>query len=198
MMSIMVAFWLFVALFTIIGALRGWAKELLVIFSVILALFIIYILTEYLGFVKPFGMDPLTADMVSIQGGSVFTTLAPETQEFLKTQFWIRAVLVLVLAFFGYQTPALASFLNKKSRSDQVQDMLFGGILGAINGYMILGTLWSYMHSAYYLFESILPPEAEDVAWDLVQYFPPEVIGSDVGLFLAIGISFLFVLVVFI
>ena len=39
MISILSAFWMFVILFGLIGAMRGWAKELLVVFSVVLALF---------------------------------------------------------------------------------------------------------------------------------------------------------------
>jgi|GEM_PF-6848346 len=39
MVSIFFFFWLLVVLFGVIGAMRGWAKEILVSFSVILALF---------------------------------------------------------------------------------------------------------------------------------------------------------------
>ena len=38
MMSIVYIFWMYVILFAVIGAMRGWAKELLVAFSVITAL----------------------------------------------------------------------------------------------------------------------------------------------------------------
>ena len=38
MMSIVYIFWMYVILFAIIGVLRGWAKELIVSFSVIFAL----------------------------------------------------------------------------------------------------------------------------------------------------------------
>ena len=41
MISLVSAFWLFVIIFGLIGAMRGWAKELLVAFSVILAIFIV-------------------------------------------------------------------------------------------------------------------------------------------------------------
>ncbi len=37
MVSLIVIFWMYVILFAIIGGMRGWAKELLVTFSVILA-----------------------------------------------------------------------------------------------------------------------------------------------------------------
>ena len=55
MISILSAFWMFVILFGLIGAMRGWAKELLVVFSVILALFLIYVLETYTQYMVPFG-----------------------------------------------------------------------------------------------------------------------------------------------
>ena len=44
MLSISFVFWIFIAMFTLIGAIRGWGKELLVTFSIILALFIIQVI----------------------------------------------------------------------------------------------------------------------------------------------------------
>jgi hypothetical protein len=52
MISLTVLFWVFIILFAIIGAMRGWSKELLVTFSVILALFLIEVLETYLSFYK--------------------------------------------------------------------------------------------------------------------------------------------------
>ncbi len=40
MISLSVLFWVFVILFAVIGLTRGWAKELMVSFSVILGLFV--------------------------------------------------------------------------------------------------------------------------------------------------------------
>ena len=47
MISISVVFWIFMIIFFLIGALRGWGKELLVTFSIILALFIIQVIQSY-------------------------------------------------------------------------------------------------------------------------------------------------------
>jgi hypothetical protein len=48
MMSIVYVFWMYVVLFGVIGAMRGWAKELLVAFSVILALALNHVLRKYI------------------------------------------------------------------------------------------------------------------------------------------------------
>ena len=54
MISLTFVFWMFIVLFAIMGAMRGWAKELLVSFSIILALFIITVLETYIPFVRIF------------------------------------------------------------------------------------------------------------------------------------------------
>src|SRR5206468_8237964 len=47
MMTLTAVFWMYVLLFGIIGAFRGWAKELLVIFSILLAIAIDTVLLTY-------------------------------------------------------------------------------------------------------------------------------------------------------
>ena len=75
MMSIVYLFWMFVILFGIVGWMRGWAKELLVSFSVILALGLNHVLRRYI---------PIAQQL-------------PETDESL---FWVRTIILLVLIGF--------------------------------------------------------------------------------------------------
>ena len=79
MMSIVYVFWMYVILFAVIGALRGWAKELFVVFSVILALTTNHVLRRYIPLV-----EALPEDSTSL--------------------FWIRFMIVVTLVYFGYQT----------------------------------------------------------------------------------------------
>ncbi len=197
MISIWVVFWMLVVIFSIVGAFRGWVKELLVIFSVILALFLLHISGEYLGLVQPF-----TKVLEGVDAKAAFSVLEEATQEALRVQFWIRALIVISLAVFGYQTPNI-SFIKDKARREQIQDILFGAVLGAMNGYLIIGSLWAYMDSAHYLFETYISgPEAGtelgDKALSMIQNLPPNFFSSEAGLLMAVGVAFLFVLVVFI
>ena len=48
MISIIYVFWMYVCLFAVIGWMRGWAKELLVVFSVILALALTHVIRKYI------------------------------------------------------------------------------------------------------------------------------------------------------
>ncbi len=50
MIAMVTVFGMFLFLFGLIGAVRGWAKEMLVIFSVILALAAISLVEDLLGF----------------------------------------------------------------------------------------------------------------------------------------------------
>lgn len=200
MISILSAFWLFVILFGLIGAMRGWAKELLVIFSVVLALFLIYVLESFTPYLVPF--DEVLAQVENYAPGISFGSLPLPVQDQLKMQFWSRAAIVSILAFFGYQTPRLA-VIGEKARREKIQDILLGVVLGLGSGFFIMGSLWFYMAAAQYPFSpQILPPQAGtvlgDAAINILKYFPPVFASNQIGLFFAVVVAFMFVLVVFI
>ena len=200
MISILSAFWMFVILFGLIGAMRGWAKELLVVFSVVLALFLIYVLETYTQYVVPFG--EVLARVENLPAGATFESMPPAIQEELRTQFWSRATIVFILSFFGYQTPRLA-VIRDKARQERIQDILLGAVMGLMSGFFIMGTLWWYMAAAHYPFgPEILAPQPGtplgEAAINILNYFPPVFASNQIGLFFAIVVAFMFVLVVFI
>jgi hypothetical protein len=200
MISILSAFWMFVILFGLIGAMRGWAKELLVIFSIVLALFLIYVLETFTEFMVPF--DIVLSQVENLTSGTPFDALPDPIQIQLKVQFWSRAAIVAILAFFGYQTPRLAA-LREKARREKVQDVLLGAVLGLGSGFFIVGTLWFYMAAAHYPFSpNIMPPQPGtplgDAALSALKYFPPVFANNQIGLFFSVVVAFMFVLVVFI
>ncbi len=173
MMSLSAVFWLFVVLFGVIGGFRGWAKEILVIFSMVLALFVQYVLEKWV---------PGVRDAINAQSGA--------------TQVGIRAALILALAYFGYQTPGLPAALTGKLAKDKLQDWMLGAVLGAINGYFIVGSVWYYMHVAGYPLEYVIPPTDPNVL-RYIAYMPPRLLGEPY-IFFAIGAAFVFVVIVFV
>lgn len=200
MISILSAFWMFVILFGLIGAMRGWAKELLVIFSIVLGLFLIYVLETFTAFIVPF--EDILGRVENLSPLASFETLPVPIQDELKVQFWTRGAIIGILAFFGYQTPRLAA-LREKARREKIQDVLLGAVLGLGSGFFIIGTLWWYMAAAHYPFgPEIMPPQPGtplgDAALSLLKYFPPVFASNQLGLFFAVVIAFMFVLVVFI
>lgn len=176
MMSIVYIFWMYVILFAIVGFMRGWAKELLVAFSVILALALSHVLRRYI---------PIAAQLA-------------ETDISL---FWIRTLILLVLVYFGYQTVISIPHLAAKSRTDRLQDTLFGAFLGALNGYLVAGTILYYMFVADYPFETVISrptdPGIVQTVNQMMLYMPPQLLGEP-GIYFAIILAFVFVLVVYI
>jgi hypothetical protein len=176
MMSIVYLFWMYVILFAIVGGMRGWAKELLVSFSVVLALGLNHLIRRYI---------PLAQNL-------------PETDPSL---FWLRTIILLTLVYFGYQTVVSIPHLASRARRERLQDSLFGVILGGINGYLVAGTVLFYMHIADYPFPEVISRPADPTLLQTVNnmmlYMPPQLLGEP-GIYFAIILAFVFVLVVYI
>lgn len=184
MVSLLVVFYMFVILFAIIGAMRGWAQELLVTFSMILAFFLINVLESVI--LRRYA-EGVIVDK-SIQ------------------QFWLRILIVFVLVFFGYQSPRISRF-SAAVKKDKISDSFLGVFLGAINGYLVAGTLWFYMAHAGHPFKYFTDPAIlsgielnppAQVAIDFVSKLPPAWLGTEPGIYIAVGLAFLFIMVVFI
>jgi hypothetical protein len=166
---------MYVILFAIIGGMRGWAKELLVSFSVILALTTNHVLRRYI---------PLVA---ALEANS-------------SSLFWIRSLIVVTLVAFGYQTVISIARLASRAARERLQDTLFGVIMGAINGYLVAGTILFYLHEANYPFQNIVSrPEGGimETVQTMMNWMPPHLLGEP-GIYFAVLICFIFVIVVFI
>ena len=180
MVSLDVIFWLFILLFGIVGMMRGWAKELLVTFAVILTLFIITVLEKYVPFLTKMVMDAAAG------------TGDPQTV------FWLRSILLMALSFFGYQTPNIPRLAGSgRFARDRLQDSLLGLFLGAVNGYLVWGSLWFFLDQARYPFPEIIRPELTESARVLITFLPPNWLLGVPVIFFAVAIAFAFVLVVF-
>ena len=177
MVSLTVLFGMAIALFGLIGAMRGWAKELLVTSAIVLGLFMNSILETY---VEPY------QTMLSIQVPA--------------TQFLIRAGLMTLLAFFGYQTPHLRALQDKVAR-EKLEEILLGLVLGILNGYLLAGSVWGYLHELEYPTSLVLQPEAGSVLAQeferIVQYLPPSLLPIP-QVYFAVGVIFVLIIVVFV
>jgi len=187
MISLNFAFWVFVIFFTVIGAMRGWAKELLVTFSTVLAIFIVIIMERFVPFLTNY--EAATTPIVG----------AP-------LDFWVRSMLMVLFTFFGYQTPRFPRIQTAKLARERVQDVILGGLAGAINGYMIIGSLWFFLHQIdYQLNETvsmyIFAPDpltvAGQKALELVAVLPPAWLVVP-WIYFVIALAFAFVVIVFV
>jgi len=176
MMSIVYVFWMYVFLFAVIGWMRGWAKELLVAFSVILSLALNHVIRRYV---------PIAEGL-------------PEADASL---FWVRVITLLVLVYFGYQTVVSIPHLAAKGRTEKLQDTLFGAFLGAVNGYLVAGSILYYVDvTGYTVIKDVITPPPEALVptiQQMMSFMPPALLGEP-GIYFAMILAFVFVLVVYI
>lgn len=171
-------FYCFVILFAVIGAMRGWAKEMMVTASAVLALFIITVLETYVTGVSQSLAEPGTSN-----------------------QFWMRVAIIVILTFFGYQTPNLPRLGGERFVRERLQDSLLGIFLGALNGYLIIGSIWYFLSQANYeALAYIIPPDPNTIpgqaAIKLLAFMAPAWLGVPF-IYFAVALSFIFVVVVF-
>ncbi len=166
MVSLNILFTIFVVLFGVIGAVRGLRKELVVIVSGILALFIIQeVIPRLLG-------------------------------DITGTKTLILALIVLfVCGFLGYQTPAFRRFAETgRFNRDTPMDMILGAVVGGQNGYWLVGSAWYFIDKAGYPFSWIIAPDATteygQKAIELLQNQVPQLLTGN-GLYVAIAIAVL-------
>ncbi len=123
---------------------------------------------------------------------------SPETDASL---FWVRTIILLVLVYFGYQTVVSIPHLAAKGRSEKLQDTLFGAFLGGLNGYLVAGSVLYYVHIADYSFQNVIIKPSDPVLLQQINqmmlYMPPQLLGEP-GIYFAIILAFVFVLVVYI
>jgi uncharacterized membrane protein required for colicin V production len=157
MLAIQTVFWMFVFLFGIVGVMRGWAKEIVATAGMVLALFAL----------ETFG-DPIQRLLAAQQTGS--------------QRFYIQTVLFLLFVFAAYQGPALVRLASRGSTTarprEGVRDGILGLLVGMINGYLVAGTIWFYLHQQGYPFAAniMMPPAATSPASELVAWLPPAVL----------------------
>lgn len=129
MISLVTTFWILVFLFGFVGMMRGWTRETIATAAVILALFTI----------NQFG-----SVIFGFLGFDNNVTPPPDVR---RQEFYILSAITLFFAFFGYQGPALASSRvgDRLRLRDNLQDKIFGFLVGGLNGYLIVGSMWSYL-----------------------------------------------------
>lgn len=175
MITLSFTFWMFVILFGLIGSMRGWAKELLVTFGVILGLFLIAVCERF---------APDTLRRFLLERGTA--------------QFWVKSLVILVLVIFGYQTPNIQRIAQGHFAREKISDALLGFFIGALNGYLIVGTIWYFMEWANYPFAPHIRPPETTLA--MMNYLPPKLLiaSNSPLIYFGVAIAFVFVIVVFI
>lgn len=169
-----------VMFFGMVGFFRGGAREMLVSIGVLLALFFIFLLES-------------TVSMI----GSVLRNVANGMGLFL-----FRSGILALLVFFGYQTPSSGRLpLKKQLSSNAIVEKLFGLLIGAGNGFLIVGTFWFFMHDSGYPIKMFQAPLLEGdrgmkIA-ELIDMLPPNWLEPPT-IYFAIAIGLAVILIMFV
>lgn len=197
MVSLHFMFWFLVVFFTLIGYMRGWQREVIALSGLIASL----------AALAQFG-DSITRLVGALTGA------AQDPATFPRQQFWIQAIFHSVIAFFSYQVvarladQATGGRLGERLRSG-LERRFLGAVIGAINGYLLIGSLWGFLEyqvtdAGYvrlpqgvpYPFDAsiIMRPAAETSAAALAEYLPMGLISPTMWLILFF-VSFFVVIV---
>jgi len=149
-------------IFGYIGYLRGWNKEIIATSGIILGLFALFQFDDVI--------NDLTANI-------------PPDQS-----FFVRASLFIAIVFFAYQTRAIIGEDAQRRRRrggegrDNLQSSALGGIVGFINGYLISGSLWYFLHITNYpLSPYISAPLPNTASADFIDSLPLYVLAGGPG-----------------
>ncbi len=174
MVQLATILWTLIVLFAIVGAMRGWTRELISVAGIILALFATWQFDAIL-------IQPLT------RGAT------PEQIFFLYTG------ILVVITFFAYQTPTNLISRRQQAALDQrqgLQERLLGFVLGGVNGYLIFGTIWYYLDRTGYPFAPfIFAPSPDSASAAMVQSLPLIFLVQGNLLTILVVVLFLFVLI---
>lgn len=176
MIQLATVFWLAILTFALIGYLRGFDKELVAMAGILLSIFIL------------------------VQFNSFFTSVTEGAANPPRTLYLIQASILLVVAFFAYQTPA-ERFANlrrgevKRTARDAFQNQVLGVITGGMNGYLVFGSLWYFLHEKGYPLDSISAPVPGTTSAGLVDNLPLSwLLDGNLLTLLVVGL-FLFILI---
>ncbi len=154
--------WVTAIFFGVIGVIRGLRKEIVSFGGIVLATFAL------------FQFDVL------LRG--VFLASIPRDQA-----FFVQAGLFGVVVYFAYQTRTFGGGYEgappgQGPRANRFQDAILGGLLGALNGYLIWGALWYFLDINDYPFAPLITaPAANSISAQALNAIPLVLIGNATG-----------------
>ncbi len=127
MIALLTTLWIMIGFFAVVDMQRGWTRAVIASSGLVLSLFAIDMFLPRVF--KAFGMyDQDFSD------------------EIWRRQILILAAIHLTIGFFAYAGPAFAGKLSSRlAIRDNIQDKFLGFLVGAVNGYLAVGTLLSFL-----------------------------------------------------
>lgn len=184
MVELSLLIWIMSFFFAYIGFNRGWTKEVISTSGIVLGLFALHQFDQILRTVLLVGLQP-------------------------GEKFYAQTAIFLAIVFFSYQTRAIVGGDAQRTRAgaegrDAVQTQVLGAIVGFLNGYLISGSVWYFLHinrisdTVYALEPFVTAPLAGTANAAAVQNLPLFILAGGPGGpgdLLALTVILLFVLV---
>lgn len=174
MVQLSTILWTLIVLFAVVGAIRGWTRELIATAGIILALFATWQFDAVL-------IQPLTRGATPDQ------------------IFFLYSGILVVISFFAYQTPN--NWVTRRQqaimdRQQGLQERLLGFVLGGVNGYLIFGSIWYYLDRTGYPFAPyVFAPAPDSASAAMVESLPLIFLVQGNLLAVLVVVLFLFVLI---
>ncbi len=177
MAPIEVVFGIIVFVFALIGLGRGFLRELGVTTVLVLVLFFLSRLDPYL-------------DRAMLKGIALVDSTVTAGQA-RQVQCWVMMFVIVGTTFLSYHGETLA-FPGQLQHG--LQAILLGLMAGAINGYLVAGSIWYYMDKFEYPIGwlGLSPGQFSTTAQAAIQYLPinflgqPAVLGESLLLYLSV------------
>jgi uncharacterized membrane protein required for colicin V production len=127
MIALVTTLWIMIFFFAVVDMQRGWTRAVIATSGLVLSLFAI---NQF----APFLFDAL----------GHFDQTFDDT--IWRRQIFILASIQIIIGFFSYAGPAISGKLSTRLKiRDNIQDKILGLMVGAVNGYLAVGTLISFL-----------------------------------------------------
>ncbi len=161
MLELATLVWIFVLFFGAVGIQRGWTKEIIALAGITLGLFALH---QFDATIRQQLLAAFSA----------------------QQKFFTQTAILLLIAFFAYQTRALIGSDAQAAHGDEGRDALqtrvLGGIVGGINGYLISGSVWYFLHiNDYPLAPYLVAPANDSLSFATVARLPLYVLAQGPG-----------------
>jgi len=130
MIGLVTTLWIMIGFFAVVDMQRGWTRAVIATAGLILALFTINQFAPFLFGALGYFDEPIT-------------------ETIWRREILILTMILLFIAFFSYAGPTVAGgrLAGKLRIRDNVQDKILALLVGAVNGYLTIGTLIAFLEA---------------------------------------------------